>query len=272
MADNGSDSNNGSKSHPFKTLAHALDAVKTNGKIIFIGENIISNQVISKNITLTGINGILKGNNSRILNITGGVTVTITNLTLKEGCVSDNGGAIYSDGNLTIGDNVSFRDNIANKSGGAIYNYGGSLCISGVNTSFINNNAIRSGGAIYSDIGNVTINGTDTKFLGNFANGGGAIYNYVGSLCISGFNTSFINNNATSFGGAIYVDTSSSLIASLCISGVNTIFRCNAAESGGAIYSNNGNVTINGNDTKFISNSAAKSILLKTRSSNPITL
>ena len=45
----------------------------------------------NKNITLTGINGILKGNNSRILNITGGVTVTITNLTLKEGCVSDNG-------------------------------------------------------------------------------------------------------------------------------------------------------------------------------------
>ena len=255
VADNGLDSNDGSKDHPFKTLAHALDVVKTNGKIIFIGENIISNQVISKNITLTGINGILKGNNSRILNITGGVTVTITNLTLKEGCVSDDGGAIYSDGTLIIGDNVSFRDNIANK-GGAIYNYGGSLCISGVNTSFINNNAIMSGGAIYSHIGNVTINGTDTKFRGNFANGGGAIYNYVGSLCISGFNTSFINNNATSFGGAIYVDTSSSLIASLCISGVNTIFRCNAAGSGGAIYSNNGNVTINGNDTKFISNSA----------------
>ena len=123
VADNGLDSNDGSKDHPFKTLAHALDLVKTDGKIIFIGENIISNQVISKNITLTGINGILKGNNSRILNITGGVTVTITNLTLKEGCVSDNGGAIYSDGNLTIGDNVSFRDNIADKDGGAIYNY-----------------------------------------------------------------------------------------------------------------------------------------------------
>ncbi len=248
------------------------------------------------NITIYGGNSADDGLSStldakglcRIMYLSNSVkTITFVNIKFINGNAY-NGGAIYVNSSVTIPNtgfvdnnvtisafNTSFVGNNATNLGGAIYAMNeitvisggiysevipGSICISGFNNSF-NDNFACSGGAIYSYKSNMTINGTDTKFISNTANGGGAIYNFEGSLCISGVNTSFINNNATSFGGAIYVDTPSYPIASMCISGVNTIFRGNAAGSGGAIYSYSStsyksNVTINGNDTKFINNSA----------------
>ncbi len=216
------------------------------------------------NITIYGGNNATDGLSStldakglcRIMYLSNSVkTITFVNIRFINGN-ADKGGAIYVDSNVTIsGVNTSFVGNNATDKGGAIY-VDSDVTISGVNTSF-NDNFAFYGGAIYSYNSDVTINGNDTEFRGNSAKeSGGVIYVLSASMCISGVNTSFINNNAPLSGGAIYVDSPFVYSASMCISGVNTIFRGNTAQRGGAIFSYNGNLTINGTDTKFISNSA----------------
>ena len=282
VANYGSDiTGDGSKDNPFETFDHALDILNPNGKIIFIGENIVLNQVISKNVTLAGIeNGTLSGNKTnRILNIASGVTVTITNLTLKDGYAKD-GGAIYSKGNLIISDNVSFISNKGNYNsyygdGGAIYGNvtingtdvsfrdnsaynggairGDSVTVNGINISFVKNGVENDGGAIY---GNVTINGTDVSFRNNSAKyHGGAIRG--DSVTVNGTNITFEGHSSYYGGAAIYVRSFSSADTggSVIISGVNVSFVRNYADNyGSAIYTYGGNVTINGTDVSFVGN------------------
>ena len=116
------------------------------------------------------------------------------------------GGAIYNTGNLNIyGTNVEFSNNTAQKAGGAIYNNGGVVNISGSGILFNNNNVLETdkvdflnwrndakkgfGGAIanmegsrLNISGNVTFseNGKGSKIVG-----GGAVYNR-GYMTISG--------------------------------------------------------------------------------------
>ena len=92
-----------------------------------------------------------------------------------------NGGAIYTQGNLTItggSGNITFSGNSANINGGAIYTQG-NLTITGgsENITFSGNSASINGGAIYTE-GNLTINGGsgNITFSRNSAsNTGGAI-------------------------------------------------------------------------------------------------
>ena len=114
--------------------------------------------VIEDSISITG-NGIytIDGNNSGgIFKIRQGAVVTLTNVILINGN-SENGGAIYNEGSLTIV-NSQFTNNNASV-GGAIYN-SGSITLSG--STFENNNA-TNGSSIYNDgtlyLSGNTING-----------------------------------------------------------------------------------------------------------------
>lgn len=143
------------------------------------------------------------------------------------------GGAIYNTGALNLNGQLSFIGNSAlydngeddtKGFGGAIYNTG-TLDIYGTNIEFSNNTAQKAGGAIYNNGGVVNISGSGILFNNNkvletdkvdFKNWkndakkgfGGAITNMEGSrLNISG-NVTFSNNGDTNSqiagGGAVY--------------------------------------------------------------------
>ena len=139
---------------------------------------------------------------------TGGVDVTITGMTMRNGTGSGDGGAIYHcNGTLTL-QNVVIEDNSVR--GAGISGYGGAMynCPSTTATiidSTIRNNSAEVGGAICNG-GLLTI--IRSTFNGNTSlklRGGGAIFNY-GVLHVA--NSTFSGNTAAGgVGGAIHVGT-----------------------------------------------------------------
>jgi uncharacterized repeat protein (TIGR01451 family)/CSLREA domain-containing protein len=190
-----------------------------------------------------------------------------------------NGGGFYCDGSgsgsicsptLT---NVTFSGNLANYSGGAMYNSGSSGGTSSptlINVTFSGNSA-SSGGAMYNqgDYGTSSPTLTNITFSGNSANySGGAMYNSGSSGGTSSptlINVTFSGNSADSRGGAMYNSgffdgTSSPTLTNVTFSGnlanylggamynqgdyggtssptlTNVILWGNSAYSGGAMY------------------------------------
>lgn len=117
------------------------------------------------------------------------------------------GGAIHSekiDGKdcaLKLGSNINFTGNSAS-SGGALYNSGSDLTISG-NITFSNNSAVKTGGALTCDGGKTVTIKDSVSFTNNSAESGGAIYNCNAKLNISN-NVTISNNTATNNGGGVF--------------------------------------------------------------------
>ena len=142
--------------------------------------------------------------------------------------------------------------------GGAIYGGAGSIIMLQENTTigFSNNATSDHGGAIYGDSGStITLsNNGGVTFSGNTASYGGAIYGGSESIITLSNNGSvtFSDNMASSYGGAIYGDSTITLSHNSSVT-----FSDNMASSyGGAIYggsestitlSHNGSVTFSGN-------------------------
>ena len=158
-----------------------------------------------------------------------------------ENSASNNGGAIFTQGNLTItggSGNITFSGNSASIYGGAIFTLG-NLTITGGsgNITFSGNSASNNGGAIYTE-GNLTIVGGAGKisFSGNQATNrrGGAIYSRNGSINIRAGTggIEFVNNHADSNGGAIYTDSVANI--TLTAAEGNITFSGNTAGSSNA--------------------------------------
>ena len=166
------------------------------------------------------------------LTITGGSG----NITFSGNSASNTGGAIYTLGNLTISGgsgHITFSGNSARNISGAIYTPG-NLTISGGsgNITFSGNSAINTGGAIYTH-GNLTITGGsgNITFSGNSAsNTGGAIYTH-GNLTIRAGSggIAFVNNHADYFGGAIAIYTDNVANITLTAAEGNITFSGNTA-------------------------------------------
>ena len=134
-----------------------------------------------------------------------GKNVRITNITLKGGFTTGEGGAIYNkQGELHISKS-HFVNNVAEYNGGAIGSWG---LLSVDESEFINNETGRKAGAIYIDaatvshrINNIIIK--NSKFECNSAAGdGGALYNEKDELTIT--DSTFKGNASKSSAGAIY--------------------------------------------------------------------
>lgn len=204
----------------------------------------------------------------RLLRISSGVAVQISDLSLLNGLATDGtggiseGGAVLNEGTLTL-TRVTIIGNSAAAPGrgGGIANIGGVVTI--VDGIFADNladgnNGAGDGGAIYNDAnGVITI--ADTTFLANtaYANGGaidnhgtltithstlsennsfagGAIANRGGGLSLS--YTSLLQNTANVYGGGI-LNTGSLLVNASTLSG-------NESAGGGGIHNDGGSVTI----------------------------
>ena len=163
------------------TLAAAIDATADGDTIRFAppvqGQTIVVGSgfpdVLPASVTIDGSpNGVtLDGAASyTIFYIQAGLTVVLSHLTLQNGLGSSGGGAIHTDGNVTI-DSCTLNNNAAIDDGGAIYN-----------------------------LSNGTLTITNSTLASNAATVGGAIFNY-GTIVIS--NSTIAGNNASSSGGGI---------------------------------------------------------------------
>ncbi|MDO5851448.1 MAG: hypothetical protein Q4Q23_03080 [Methanobacteriaceae archaeon] len=190
--------------------------------------------------------------------------ITITDTIFNNNYVNESAGALGCN-NISYMENVTFTNNKANISGGAIVT--NPKCIGNIiNCSFINNKALVNGGAIDNYYGYLQI--TKCLFDKNIAiKDGGAIatLNYLNSN-----QCTFKNNQAKSGAVIISVDiliirnsefysntaiVSGTIFHSLGIANITyNIFKNNIANHGGAFEGIKGTATITNN--KFINNKA----------------
>ena len=161
--------------------------------------------------------------------------LTITNCTLTNNTADGNGGGISNRGNLTITGSV-IQQNTASSMGGGIYN----LAIMTINISTIQQNQASGGGGILND-GELTI--TESTIQQNQGDNGGGIDNFD-NLTING---SVISQNTAPYGGGIANWNTLNIVGS--------IIQENTAEFfGGGLHNLQG--TVNITDTTFQLNNA----------------
>jgi len=272
--------------NPTVNNALAVIGTVTGGTTLNLGAGTYQEGIpilLSQNLILNGAGAnatILNGNNAyRVLQIGGGVTATVNNLTVANGTFVGDGAGIANFGNLTLTNsrvraNVARSSDIENGDGGGILNTGsltlidslisdnqttpgpvgnagggggifntGTLAISG---STIRNNEAASGltgggggGGIFSN-GTLTI--SDSTLSNNTAGSGGGLNN-TGVLDVSG--SDIVGNAADRDGGGMTNNGTLTL--------TNTLLRNNTALSGGGLY-NLGNLVIR--DSFFAENQA----------------
>jgi len=240
------------------TIGHAISLAASGDTIQIAAATYQENLSIPFNLTLNGANAattIVDGTNTaNVFTVGTGVSLTLSNLTIKNGVGYSGGGGVDNSGTLTV-KKSNFYTNTA-LSGGAILNTGtatiSNTTFSGnspyffgrsascgaidnrstmtiTNSTFYSNyanNNSTAGGAICNG-GTLTITGTTfntNSSQGNNGGYGGAIYNYAGTLSVT--NSTFSQNSATTGGGAIYSQGGTVQIS-------NSTFGINAATSGG---------------------------------------
>lgn len=205
--------------------------------------------VIGKNLTIngTGANRLtVSGNHaSRIFNINSGATVTLDNLTIANGKVSNDminrGGGIYNlNSTLIITNSTLSGNSISGSNAGAgagIFNDGGTLTI--INSTISGNAAsggggLNRGGGIFNttnasgstfNVGNLTIINSTLSDNSTSGGAGGGIFNN-GTLTIT---NSTLSGNATNggAGGGIFSDSG-------IVNTRNTIIAGNNSSSNGS--------------------------------------
>ncbi|HSV15279.1 MAG TPA: hypothetical protein VLI90_13550, partial [Tepidisphaeraceae bacterium] len=150
------------------------------------------------------------GGLDRLVTVAGGTTVSLAGLTFTHGGNVAAGGAIFSDGALTL-DHVIVNANTASATGGGIFENSGSLTIV---DSTISNNSIAAtadaaGGGVFAQAGTLSITGS--TFAGNTAQAAGAAPG--------------ASNGFAARGGAIDIETATASIT-------NCTFTGNTAQGG----------------------------------------
>ena len=147
----------GSEKNPYNSLRYAISYTSNDSTIYlnegsYIGEN-NRNISLDKSVTLIGKskeNTIIDCESSgRLFTMNSNSSLTLINLTLKNGKLKDNGGLIFNEGGDITIKNCVLSNSQGYENGGAIYTNFGTLNIE--NSCFANNSAYRYGGAIYTN-------------------------------------------------------------------------------------------------------------------------
>jgi PGF-pre-PGF domain-containing protein len=224
------------------SIADALLNVGADGTVILEpGIYFISSQIdITNSSTIRASDGHGQGDTiidaqsaCRIFSDTGGHSLTIEDLTLRNGAVTGNhGGAIICwHGDVTLTDTTitDCSTDGRGKCGGAIYCDTGEITLTGTTFTGCSANGGGMGGAIYHARGNITAtSATFTDCTATNGNAGG-IYCDYGSTSITMTNTTFTRCSGASMGGAIY--TAANMTATSV-----TFTDCSAGVGGGAIH------------------------------------
>lgn len=258
-ADNGNDSNTGSETSPFASLAKALEEIDMNGGVGAV--HICSDIAIDDTMYIYGavklinegtphiisrdpyfddimfyVYGQLELSNSELNGQPEQALLTISGY--KEGGSYES--IIYNRGDLILNNGIVLEENeMISSYAGAIYNEGGIILMKG---GVIQYNKAYNGAGIYNYEGQVDIFGGSIKYNETPVNDyyyGGGIYNYTGTVNISGGR---IHNNKAAYGGGIYNDNGSTLT----ISG-GSIYD-NMALYGGALFNNESDTILSGGE------------------------
>lgn len=147
----------------------------------------------------------------RVINVGPSVTVTISNLTIRNGYANSTGGGIFNNGSLTINTSTISDNQSANGNGGGIANFSVGTFLTLTQSTIRGNMAGNgfAGGGLFNDSGTVTL--INSTISNNSASSfGGGIYNDGGTLSAfySTIAGNLADNNASgsSHGGGIYVN------------------------------------------------------------------
>jgi hypothetical protein len=170
-----------------------------------------SELLLNKDLTIRGLGAdqltISGGGTSRVFEIAGGATDTISGLIITNGMASDQGGGVLNHGTLTLSHDILEGNNAVGDSvrGGGIYNDGTLTVAHSVLTGNVANGNVASGGCIYST-GTATVD--HCTLSGNAVTGiivgGGAITNSGGTLMVD--HSTLTDNHAddSGSGGGIF--------------------------------------------------------------------
>ena len=203
------------------------------------GITIDGTKLQGQTLTINGNGHTINGNQkARIFTIINNANVIIENLKIINGFHSENGGAIYSQGNLNL-INCTFTNNTADYYGGAVF-IKNTISNCTINSTFINNTA-RQGGAIYFN--GTTMNNTISgHFENNTAERAGAAIFLNGTSTYNNFTAKFCTNHANnaSAGGIFFRKNAEYNI-------FESVFENNTARDGAGIFfyntANNNNFT-----------------------------
>jgi hypothetical protein len=199
---------------------------------------------ISNNLTVHGPAGLLaiSGNHvSRVFDIAAGITVTLDQLTLKDGYHPTHGGGIYNAGTLTITDCVLTGNTAGTLRSGGV---GGAIANKGTLTiasSALSGNLATYGGCIdNSKNPPAALTITNSTLSNNVAYDGSCIYN-ASELAVTIAHSTLSGNTAGREGAGIYnAESAGSLTVRSSV-----LFDNTATASGGGIYNRGGLVVIN---------------------------
>jgi predicted outer membrane repeat protein len=202
------------------TILLTGEALQNNGITLTKGELILTQQ----NLTIEAAAGqppvtISGGGVSRIFEVAGGASVTLSNVIITGG----NG----------VADNPAGNASQDGYGGAILVDAGAALAVSGSTLS--GNSAGQYGGGIFSG-GTLTVSGTTLSGNTASAAAGGGIYNYFGTLTVSG---STLSGNSAGFdGGGIYNQGTAT------VSGTTLSGNSASAAAGGGIYNSFGTLTV----------------------------
>ena len=208
----------------------------TNSTYSFLtAQNSIAIPSITTPITIVGNGAVLERGSGapqfRLFNVTGSGSLTLQNLTLRNGNAGGgNGGAVQNAGNLTL-NGVIVTGNSARFAGGI--HSSGALTIT--NSTFTSNTSQEDAGAIYLNSGTLTM--TDSTVESNSARFGSGVYLNNGSAALT--NVTFRSNTANEQGAGVYQRT-----GTLTITG--GLFKSNIARFGNGVYVDAGTATLSG--------------------------
>jgi uncharacterized repeat protein (TIGR01451 family)/CSLREA domain-containing protein len=198
---------------------------------------------ITGDLTLTGAGNastiIDGGGVDRVLDIDpsgAGVSVTISNLTVRGGnAAGESGGGIRNRGTLSL-NSVTVVSNTSGINGGGLLNLG---TLTLTNTTVRSNTASADGGGIYNGSGG-TLTVTASTLSANSANvagrNGGGIFN-ASAATAALTNVTVSGNSANSSGGGLYNSGGTAAL-------VNVTLGNNTAAAAGGIFNASGTVTL----------------------------
>ena len=229
-------------------VVYTWGKVSISGNATFIGNSATYGGVV---YTWSKVNINISGNTTFIGNSAtyGGVVYTwskvninISGNTTFIGNSATYGGVVYTQSNskISISGNPIFSTNSASQNGGVFAGLSTYINISITGNITLLSNSAGTGGGIHATLGSTVNISGNAVFSGNLANidGGGIYAESSSGVDISG-NVEFEGNSAKHSGGCIFVDTF------LILQGNCSFTKC-SGRNGGAIYSKNTQVTLNG--------------------------
>lgn len=182
----------------------------------------------------------------RAFDVQPGGSLTLHNLMVSDGMVTDDsGGAVRNAGTLRTR-NVSFAGNVATgagASGGAVFNSGGYAEL--FQSGFSGNMASRAGGAIEASGGTTIVvsAGFEENTAGAAPGNGGAIH-LTGTGSVQIRNSRFLDNVASSEGGGVWNSSTGTMTVEDCTFMANEALGMASDNGGGALFNDGGTLTV----------------------------